>query len=83
MSRGLKREQYDWEALEKKRSLVSASPYCVYCQVPLDVQSGSVDHLIPRSRGGEDKDENLVLSCRPCNYAKADLLPLNFIWMRV
>lgn len=30
------------------------------------------DHVIPRSRGGSDHLDNLVLSCYPCNSAKGN-----------
>lgn len=30
----------------------------------------TVDHVVPRSRGGSDGDANLVVSCAPCNYKK-------------
>ena len=33
----------------------------------------SLDHWIPRSRGGSDELTNLVMSCRPCNDEKASL----------
>ena len=31
---------------------------------------GVVDHLVPRSRGGQTVPPNLVTSCYPCNYGK-------------
>ena len=31
-----------------------------------------IDHLIPRSKGGSNDEENLWLSCRLCNNAKRD-----------
>lgn len=43
---------------------------CVYCDirgVPLNL-----DHLIPKSRHGSNRPSNLVLSCVPCNEAKAN-----------
>jgi 5-methylcytosine-specific restriction endonuclease McrA len=41
---------------------------CVYCTAP----ATSIDHVIPRSRGGEHVWENVVSCCRRCNHAKAD-----------
>jgi 5-methylcytosine-specific restriction endonuclease McrA len=41
---------------------------CVYCAAP----ATSLDHVIPRSRGGEHIWENVVSCCRRCNHAKAD-----------
>jgi hypothetical protein len=31
-----------------------------------------VDHVWPRSKGGEDTLDNLVAACERCNYAKRD-----------
>jgi len=41
---------------------------CVYCGAP----ATSIDHVVPRSRGGEHVWENVVSCCRRCNHAKAD-----------
>ena len=45
---------------------------CVYCGT-----SGgrlTLDHVVPRSRGGDSVWENVVTSCAPCNLRKADRL---------
>ena len=36
---------------------------------------GSLDHVVPRSRGGKDVWENLVWSAKGVNQKKADRLP--------
>ena len=36
---------------------------------------GSLDHVVPRSRGGADTWENLVWSAKDVNQRKADRLP--------
>jgi len=41
---------------------------CVYCKAP----ATSIDHVQPRSRGGQHVWENVVSCCRRCNHAKAD-----------
>jgi 5-methylcytosine-specific restriction endonuclease McrA len=41
---------------------------CVYCGAP----ATSLDHVVPRSRGGEHVWENVVSACRRCNHTKAD-----------
>ena len=45
---------------------------CVYC----GTTNGrlTLDHVIPRSKGGESTWENVVTSCAPCNLRKADRL---------
>jgi len=46
---------------------------CVYCG-----STGgrlTLDHVIPRSRGGDSTWENVVTSCSPCNLRKGNRLP--------
>lgn len=45
---------------------------CFYCGGVAD----SVEHVIPKSAGGSDDLDNLVLSCKSCNSRKA----LSSIW---
>jgi len=35
----------------------------------------TIDHMIPRSQGGEDSWENLVTACGPCNSRKGNRTP--------
>jgi len=46
---------------------------CVYC----GTAGGrlTLDHVIPRSRGGDSVWENVVTSCSPCNLRKGNRLP--------
>jgi 5-methylcytosine-specific restriction endonuclease McrA len=48
---------------------------CQYCGVEVDHKMGSIDHVVPRSRGGRTSWHNVVLACQPCNHKKADMLP--------
>jgi 5-methylcytosine-specific restriction endonuclease McrA len=41
---------------------------CRYCGHAAE----TLDHVIPRSRGGRHVWENLVAACRRCNHTKAD-----------
>lgn len=41
---------------------------CVYC----GAAATSLDHVVPRSRGGEHAWENVVSACGRCNHVKAD-----------
>jgi 5-methylcytosine-specific restriction endonuclease McrA len=48
---------------------------CQYTGRALRPDEGSLDHVVPRSRGGKDAWENLVWSAREVNQRKADRLP--------
>ena len=44
---------------------------CQYCGSPAE----SIDHVLPRSKGGDHTWENVVACCRPCNIRKGDRSP--------
>jgi 5-methylcytosine-specific restriction endonuclease McrA len=46
---------------------------CQYCGVRANL---TVDHVIPRSKGGLSSWDNIVASCAPCNRRKADRTPV-------
>ncbi len=46
---------------------------CQYCGVERGTLT--VDHVIPRSKGGGSSWDNIVASCAPCNRRKGDRLP--------
>ena len=45
---------------------------CQYCGSRSNL---TVDHVIPRSKGGASSWENIVASCAPCNRRKGDRTP--------
>ena len=46
---------------------------CQYCGTGHN--SLTVDHVIPRSKGGTSSWDNIVTCCAPCNRRKGDRLP--------
>ena len=56
-----------------EREKIWSAGMCAYCGNAVNL---SVDHLIPRLRGGDDEASNLVTACRSCNSSKGarDLL---------
>jgi 5-methylcytosine-specific restriction endonuclease McrA len=48
---------------------------CQYCGESPGRQLLTVDHVIPRSRGGVHDWENLVTACTRCNQKKGSLTP--------
>lgn len=45
---------------------------CQYCGTKSDL---TLDHVLPRSRGGKDSWENLVTACNQCNVKKGNRTP--------
>lgn len=48
---------------------------CQYCGRRMPRADVTVDHVVPRSRGGVDSWENLVLACMECNVHKGNRTP--------
>jgi 5-methylcytosine-specific restriction endonuclease McrA len=48
---------------------------CQYCGVALPGQDLTIEHIVPRSRGGPTTWENCVAACEDCNGRKADQTP--------
>ena len=48
---------------------------CQYCGKRIPKADLTLDHVVPRSRGGVDSWDNLVLACMPCNIRKANRTP--------
>ena len=48
---------------------------CQYCGATSAQAALTLDHLLPRSRGGETTWENVVTACRTCNMRKGGRTP--------
>lgn len=44
-----------------------------------DPNAATLDHFIPRSRGGRNSFDNMVLACFSCNNARGDMSALDFL----
>ncbi|MCC5951735.1 MAG: HNH endonuclease [Acidimicrobiia bacterium] len=60
----------------------NAGTHCFYCDVLFGEDAGvqrTIDHRVPRSRGGRDVLANMVFACRACNERKADVAEADFV----
>lgn len=48
---------------------------CQYCGGRFDYDDLTLDHVFPKSRGGDTSWENIVSCCKSCNQFKADRTP--------
>lgn len=60
------------QIVSRKNILLRDRHICQYCAVKFSPGELTLDHVIPRSKGGKDTWENLVACCGPCNKKKAD-----------
>ena len=60
-----------------RRSILDEWPECAYCGRK---HPTTLDHVVPRARGGKQDRNNLIGACGACNLEKSDLDW--FVWYR-
>ena len=64
----LKSGEMVWSTTVREWLMEMENPHaCIYCGAQ---ETLTTDHILPRSRGGEDIPENVVRVCRSCNASK-------------
>jgi 5-methylcytosine-specific restriction endonuclease McrA len=61
--------------LNRRNILARDGHLCQYCGRHFPIQQLSLDHVIPRSRGGMTTWENVVCACLTCNVRKGGRTP--------
>jgi 5-methylcytosine-specific restriction endonuclease McrA len=57
-----------------KRAVFIRDKYkCQFCGIQLEKKDCTVDHVVPKARGGQSTWTNCVTSCTDCNNLKGDL----------
>ncbi len=69
----LRGQEYDPETLEWIKTLVD--PLCTYCRKPAQ----TIDHVLPRCKGGTNHRENLTPVCHKCNQRKGSMTVEDFV----
>ena len=70
-----RRIPHQTRALSRKNILLRDRNSCQYCGAVLASSELTLDHVVPRSRGGLSTWENLVACCHSCNRKKGNQLP--------
>ena len=77
----------DWRRARCHRLWHEQNGSCFYCGIAMAApltqrlrhrkraDAATIDHVVPRARGGDAEWPNEVAACRACNAAKADSAP--------
>jgi len=53
-------EEWDWK--------------CAYCDEQLNANTATIDHILPKHKGGQNVKNNMACCCGPCNRNKSSSL---------
>jgi len=48
---------------------------CHWCGIQIDLNTSTIEHVVPLDRGGLDNANNRVLACEPCNKKRGNNMP--------
>lgn len=78
------RRGYSSFSCTRKNVFIRDDNTCQYCHKVFKSENLTLDHVLPRSKGGDRTWDNIVAACRPCNQKKGDkflhkvgMIPLN------
>lgn len=74
----LKKNNYRITSGIKSKLLIEQDNKCYFCQCVLTIEEATVDHLVPRSKGGKTNKANCVAACKPCNNKKGSMSEQEF-----
>jgi 5-methylcytosine-specific restriction endonuclease McrA len=66
---------FERRSLSRKNILLRDHSTCQYCNRHQSPSELTLDHVLPRSRGGESSWDNLVACCKKCNHKKGNRTP--------
>ena len=70
-----RRIPHQTRALSRKNILLRDHSCCQYCGKQFSPSELTLDHVLPRSRGGDSTWDNLVACCKRCNHRKGNRTP--------
>lgn len=59
-----------FDIIKRQRILNKSRGICAHCGKELTLKTFTVDHYIPKSKGGSSSMDNLIPLCSECNMAK-------------
>jgi len=85
----MKDKDFEWWASQRTPELIEGTPEyyrmiatnCFYCGKEMKPNTATIDHFIPKAKGGSDDTtkNRFVICCNACNNAKAAMKPESFL----
>ena len=69
------RRRREASGLKRLRIYIRDKYRCQYCGIRKDPAGLTLDHIVPRSRGGDNTPVNIVTACLACNNRKGSRTP--------
>lgn len=63
-----------------RRQLLARKPLCHWCNTGLTAQTATLEHIMPLSRGGSNREDNLTLACNGCNQRRKNSVQSLEVW---
>lgn len=60
---------------QMRRKMLAKQPGCYWCGQVLTLDTSTIDHIIPLSKGGLDCSNNRKLACFDCNQRRGNTMP--------
>ena len=61
------------DLLEFNVSKIKENNYCWYCGKEMEPSKLTKDHVFPRSKGGANVMDNIIMVCKTCNSSKGNM----------
>lgn len=61
------------DLLEINVGKIQQNDYCWYCGKKMEPSKLTKDHVFPRSKGGNNDMDNIIMVCKTCNSSKGDM----------
>lgn len=63
-----------FDMFQRQQILNKSGGICAHCGIKLNLKEFTIDHYIPKSRGGSNMVVNLIPLCEHCNIAKSNMI---------
>jgi transcription elongation factor Elf1 len=75
LSPGQRKDARGKDSRRKRQALLKKMCHCHWCGKHIDIDTSTLEHIIPLHRGGLDNANNRTLACYDCNNGRGHDMP--------